>query len=457
LAFADVILPAQSWGEKSGTVTNSERRISRQRSFLTPFGDAKPDWWIISQVAQKMGFVKQFNYQSPRDIFIEHAKLSGLNNHGTRAFDISAFSGISEKQYQDLIPVQWPQPQGRPIVVSDQLLFSEQDYFTPSRKAQMMSVVTTKWQKATNQSTDKFTLNTGRNRDQWHTQTRTGKSGILTNRHPEPMVDIHPDDATRHKIADNSLVTLESEYGQLLVRAQINNSQRRGELFVPIHWSRSNNNQGGVSQLIKPEFDPISGQPAFKHSLVSMAPWRANSEAMIVVKHPLSLDICHYQVEQRISGGYCYHLASLEQPERLYQRLNDLVLTNNNNDRGQLDTFTASDPGNQYFRQSYLASGEPVAAVVVGQFKGDLPTGWIGQFYCSSDKVEHNRQFISADIKGLQQQKTFCQCLNIQVADIDRAIEEGQLTVADIRAVTGAGGGCGSCIGDISLALHNMN
>lgn len=445
LRFADVILPAQSWGEKSGTVTNSERRISRQRGFLTPYGEAKPDWWIISEVAKRMGFAKQFNYRSPREIFAEHAALSGLNNHGSRAFDISAFSHLSEAQYQHWTPIQWPQPRGQSIVVSDQLLFSDGKYFNHNHKAQLVSVSAAAHQPESNG----FTLNTGRNRDQWHTQTRTGKSAILTNRHPEPEVEIHPDDASRLNIVDHKLVRLTSDRGQLLVRVKLSHFQRRQELFMPIHWSKINNNQGCVSQLVMPDFDPVSGQPAFKHTKVSIKPWRANSEAMLVVKEAMALNLCPYQVEQVISGGYCYHLASDERPEQLFKRLNELV-ADLNLGNSYLD---ASDPASQYYRKSYLTNGQLMAGVLVGQSKGDLPDGWISQFYQLSDNDAARRSLISSDVKAQQQQKTFCQCLKIPLKDIRSAIANGGLTVAEIREKTGAGNGCGSCIGDISLLL----
>ena len=89
-ACADILLPAAGWGEKDGTVTNSERRISRQRAFLPAAGEAKPDWWIITQVAQRMGFAEAFPYTKPAQIFREHARLSGFENDGTSGPSTSA-------------------------------------------------------------------------------------------------------------------------------------------------------------------------------------------------------------------------------------------------------------------------------------------------------------------------------------------------------------------------------
>src|SRR4029453_2199861 len=107
LSATHVRLPALAWGEKDGTVTNSERRISRQRPFLPPPAAARADWQIISDVAQRMGF-GGFDYANAAEIFREHAKLSGFENRGTRDFDISALSTMEGQAYEALAPVQWP-------------------------------------------------------------------------------------------------------------------------------------------------------------------------------------------------------------------------------------------------------------------------------------------------------------------------------------------------------------
>ncbi|RPI58854.1 MAG: nitrate reductase, partial [Lysobacterales bacterium] len=109
---AHVLLPAATWGEKSGTVTNSERRISRQRRFLPVPGEAQPDWWIVAQVARRMGFAAAFDYDSPAAIFREHARLSAFENDGARSFDIGAVASLSDADYDSLLPFQWPRPAG---------------------------------------------------------------------------------------------------------------------------------------------------------------------------------------------------------------------------------------------------------------------------------------------------------------------------------------------------------
>lgn len=459
LKYADVILPAQTWGEKSGTVTNSERRITRQRSFLQPFAQAKPDWWIISEVAKRMGFAAQFTYDSVDQIFTEHARLSGLENNGTRAFDISAFGKLNAAQYQRLSPFQWPQPQGYSIKVSEQNFFGDGHYYHNNNKARVVAI-------KSNLPTENgllFTLNTGRNRDQWHTQTRSGKSGILTQRHPEPEVEINQQDAEELNIIDGQLVNIETDdnrvKGPFLIRANVTNTQRQKALFIAIHWSASNFNQGCVSKFVKANIDLLSGQPAFKHSQVSVKPWQTSSEAMLVVKTPIDESLATYQVEQKISGGYCYYLASTETPIELFERLDHFVASNPQQiiDHKKMQILNASDPVKQYFRKSYfiedLGSNNMQATILVAQQKSDLPQGWISQLFKLTDSDDIKRNIMSGDSKRLQLKNTFCQCLQVELNDIEQAIACGEITVDSIRAKTKAGNGCGSCIGDIALKL----
>ncbi len=111
--FAHVKLPALGWGEKDGTVTNSERRISRQRAFLAPPGEARADWWHMAEVGKRMGHRAAFDYTSSRDIFAEHAALSAFENKGTRDLDLGAYANISDKDYNSFQPTQWPRRKGQ--------------------------------------------------------------------------------------------------------------------------------------------------------------------------------------------------------------------------------------------------------------------------------------------------------------------------------------------------------
>src|SRR5947209_18807989 len=126
-AGAHVLLPAQAWGEKSGTVTNSERRISRQRSFLPAPGEARPDWWILSEVAKRLGFGAAFDFKSAADVFREHAALSAFENDGSRDFDIGALASLSDEGFDGLKPVLWPAREGQ---TPGERFFAQGSFFT---------------------------------------------------------------------------------------------------------------------------------------------------------------------------------------------------------------------------------------------------------------------------------------------------------------------------------------
>src|SRR3954467_9736663 len=135
-AGVHVLLPAQAWGEKSGTVTNSERRISRQRAFLTPPGETRPDWWIVSEVAKRLGFGAGFDFNSAADVFREHAALSAFENNGNRDFDIGALQGISDGAFDAMAPVLWPTRPGD--AKPQQRFFADGGYFSNDRKARFI-------------------------------------------------------------------------------------------------------------------------------------------------------------------------------------------------------------------------------------------------------------------------------------------------------------------------------
>jgi predicted molibdopterin-dependent oxidoreductase YjgC len=188
---AHVLLPALTWGEKDGTVTNSERRISRQRRFLPAPGAARADWQTVCDVAQRMGF-SGFDYPNAAAIFREHARLSSFENEGSRDFDLSSLNTLDDRAYDALTPIQWPvtreYPTGTPR------MFETAKFFTPDRKARFVPVTPRAAVNATSRDYP-LVLNTGRIRDQWHTMTRTGKSARLLSHIFEPCAEFHPDDA----------------------------------------------------------------------------------------------------------------------------------------------------------------------------------------------------------------------------------------------------------------------
>ncbi|WP_241622815.1 nitrate reductase [Rosenbergiella australiborealis] len=268
--LAHICLPALGWGEKNGTVTNSVRCVSRQRNFLAPPGEAKADWWIISQVARRLGFGEAFNYQHPADIFREHARLSGFENQGRRAFDISGLAHLSNAQWEEMLPIQWPVNERHPQGLSR--LFTDGKFYHPDGKARLIPI-TPRLPITHPTATYPLLMNTGRIRDQWHTMTRTGKSARLMQHLSEPFCQFHPDDCPTAQSGD--LLRVSSPHGWLLLRAQPDRSQARGTLFVPMHWNSQFSQQARVDALIAAHTDPLSGQPESKHTPVRLQRWTA--------------------------------------------------------------------------------------------------------------------------------------------------------------------------------------
>src|SRR6195952_2345255 len=175
-AGAHLLLPAQAWGEKSGTVTNSERRISRQRAFIEPPGETRPDWWIVGEVAKRLGFGAAFDFNSAADVFREHAALSAFENNGGRDFDLGALQSLSDEAYDAMAAVLWPARLGD--IAPQERFFADGGFFSNDRRARFISPQIPALRTEISLGRP-LRLNTGRIRDQWHTMTRSGISPRL--------------------------------------------------------------------------------------------------------------------------------------------------------------------------------------------------------------------------------------------------------------------------------------
>ncbi|MGQ7843931.1 molybdopterin oxidoreductase family protein [Granulosicoccus sp. 3-233] len=319
LACATVRLPALPWGEKDGTVTNSERCISRQRALRRPHGEARADWWAVSQVACRMGFRSGFNYASAADIFREHARLSGSCHGTSRSFDISACASLSDEDYQNLAPFYWPWRDG-PAPEQAVRFFANGHYFTPDRKARMIPVNAARPGNRDLTKHYPLRLNSGRTRDQWQTMTRTGYSARLSGYPAEPFLAMHPHDAMSHGIRDADIVTMRSPHGAVLLRALLSEQQRPGQVFSSMHWTDEFASQARINSLIGSSVDPSSCQPAYKSQAVSLQRLDAASHGYAMLRHKpdtsLFADI-EYWAMTPVTGGWQIEFASLQDSREL--------------------------------------------------------------------------------------------------------------------------------------------
>ncbi|WP_253651217.1 MULTISPECIES: nitrate reductase [unclassified Vibrio] len=261
--YADVLLPAAGWGEKQGMVTNSERRLSSQRQFQTPPGEAKSDWWAISQVGQALCALEKtqngFAFTSERAVFREYAAMTGMNADSPLKLDLSQYANLTEQEYEEWVPTQWGG--GRP--------FADGIYSHPDGKARF--VVTSELPQRLERAKG-WWLNTGRQRDQWHTMTRTGHIAHLAASELEPTVYMNTLSATQNRLKSGQLIKLFQPTSNTGIYAKVAIDEGLGfqELFMSMHWAGRYGGESSVNAIVNSVKDPISGQPAFKSSYVEV-------------------------------------------------------------------------------------------------------------------------------------------------------------------------------------------
>jgi assimilatory nitrate reductase catalytic subunit len=445
-AGAHVLLPAQAWGEKSGTVTNSERRISRQRAFLTPPGEAKPDWWIVSEVARRLGFGAAFDFGSAADVFREHAALSAFENDGRRDFDIGALKSLSDEAFDAMAPAQWPAREDAP---PQQRFFAEGGFFANDHKARFIAPEVPALRTETTAGRP-LRLNTGRIRDQWHTMTRTGISPRLGQHLPEPFVEIHPDDAVRFGIVDDSFARVVTDYGQCTLKVAVSERQQRGMLFAPIHWSEANASTARVGALVAPFTDPFSGQPENKATPASIVPYEYVFRGFALSRSPLEMPPQAPQVwwtRVAVAGGYGYLFADNADLARWQSWLRSVA--------GD-DLAEYKDLGGGVYRAASFAEGRIETCLFVGPAH-DAGDWDVVRHLFAADRLsdDQRRMLLSGkSIDGLASAGPIvCACFGVGRTTICDAIAAGAGSAAEIGVQLKAGTNCGSCIPELKRLI----
>jgi assimilatory nitrate reductase catalytic subunit len=445
VGLAHVRLPAAAWGEKDGTVTNSERRISRQRAFLPLPGEARPDWRILAQVAARLGHAEAFSYASAAEVFDEHARLSGCENEGTRAFDISGAAGLDGAAYDALEPFQWPHrgPDG-----PTERLFADGGFFTPDGKARFVAVAPPKLA-AEASSAWPFLLNTGRVRDQWHTMTRTGLSPRLSTHIAEPYVEIHPDDAARLGLEQGTLARVSTRHGTATLRVLVNRGQQRGTLFVPIHWSAENSSGARVGALVQPATDPHSGQPEAKATPARIAALPVAHYGFALSRRPLRLSGLAYWAAARAPFGHVLNFACDGPGAGGWRAWLASALP-----EGERVTF--EDAGAGVYRVGVHSGGRLEALLFVGPSPKLPSPEWLKTQFDRGDIEGAERRAMLAGIPfegAVEEGAIVCVCFQVGAARIAAAAGAGGRSVESIGRELGAGTNCGSCIPEIRRLL----
>jgi assimilatory nitrate reductase catalytic subunit len=440
---AHVLLPAQAWGEKSGTVTNSERRISRQRAFLKSPGEAKPDWWIVSEVAKRLGFGAGFGFNSAADVFREHAALSAFENSGGRDFDIGALKSLSDEAFDAMAPVQWPAREGVP---EQARFFAKGNFFANDRKARFIAPDIPALRTETTAGRP-LRLNTGRIRDQWHTMTRTGVSPRLGQHLPEPFVEVHPDDALRFGVFDDGFARVTTDYGQCTLKVVVSERQQRGMLFAPIHWSEATASAARVGALVAPFTDPFSGQPENKATPASIAPYEYVFRGFALSRTELELPVHALWARVAVTGGYGYLLADNADLVGWQSWLRS---------KAGSDLAEYRDFGGGIYRAASFAGDRIDTCLFMGPARDAGDWDVVKSLFAAEALSDDQRRMLLSgkSMDGLASAgPVVCACFGVGRTTILAAIVAGAGSAAEIGGRLNAGTNCGSCIPELKRLI----
>ncbi len=442
-AFAHVKLPALAWGEKDGTVTNSERRISRQRALLPAPEHARADWRIIADVAKAMGHTDAFSWRSAADIFREYARLTAYEN-ADRLLDLSSLVSLTDDEYETFAPTQWPMRHRG----GEARLFADGRFATPDGRARMIAIEPGGPAEAVSLRYP-LSLNTGRIRDQWHTMTRTALAPGLSRHIPEPYVEIHPLDAAAAGVVDGRLTCVETSRGEAVVVARVTERQRRGSIFVPMHWTDAFAPNGRANAATSGVVDPVSGQPEFKHTPARVYGYRETWAGFYVSRTPAATPKGAAVIWRRIPHGSAH--------------LHEFAGRGGDDERDHVARALLKGANGECLRyEDAAARSRREAWIVDGRldrvfFAGARlpPREWLIAAFQEDTVSDMTRRFLlhgRAPGARLDTSPIVCVCAGVTTQTIVAAIGAGARSVEAIGDATRAGATCGSC----RPAIHEL-
>ena len=433
-AYAHIHLPALAWAEKDGTVTNSERMISRQRRFFDAPGEARADWDIIADVGRRMGHARAFAWPNAAAVFREYCAQTAFENNGARKLDLSAWAELSDADYDALKPMRWGGPSP----------FADKRFTTPSGRARMMAVQPPAAPVA--DPAYPFRLNTSRYRDQWHTMTRTALSPRLSQHRREPLVEVHPQDAAALGIEDGGLARVTTAQGEAVFRVALSEGQRPGELCVPMHWTDQISAGGRANRLPNQNADPVSGQPGFKNSAAAIEPVTPEWTGFLVTRDQPALHDIAYWTLVRQRSGWLTELAGFGEPD-----IAALLPPG-----ARIEAIDAVRGARRY---AVLGEDGRLAAALFLTRSGKLPPrDWIaGQL--DAEDAAHGPALLAGRPAQLPPDRgaIICVCFDVGMKTILHAIADQNLTsVEAVGSALNAGTNCGSCRPAIKSLLQEQ-
>lgn len=449
LAYADLVLPAATWPEKSGTVTNSERRISRVQAAIATPGDAQPDWRLAQAVAQRLAAriapdkAARFAYRDESDVFAEHARLTAGRDLDYSALDYGVLGRDG--------PQQWPYRAGHGMV----RLYADGAFPTASGRARFCDV---DFRPPADAVTPEFPLilTTGRLRDHWHTMARTSLARALTQHVEEPWVSLHPDDMRRFALAAGALARLRSRRGSVVLPVREDDGLQPGQAFLPMHWGSAFMAGLGVNALTSPAADPVSRQPELKFSAISVEPaglawqaagWVRGDGAALRARLAPWLRRFEYAVVLPIgAGGARIRLAAdaAPGPAGLAELADALGLA-----RAEV---MFDDPAQGRVRRVAVEQGGLRAFLLAGDLRAqDALLSWAA----GAPAPASVSALLTGRVAGAARSRTVCVCNGVSEAAIMAGIGRG-CDMAALKATLGCGTGCGSCVPEIQSLIARI-
>jgi assimilatory nitrate reductase catalytic subunit len=463
-AFADVLLPAATWGEKQGTVTNSERRICLAHAAVPPPGEARPDWAIASDFARRLARrlgrrpdAPGFDFATPEHVFNEHVATTV-----GRDLDIG---GLDHRTLDTSGPQQWPMPQG--ATAGRSRLYTDQRFATADARARFVPIQLA----TTAEHTDArypHHLNTGRLRDQWHGMSRTGKLARLMNHAEFPAAAMHPADLERRGLKAGDLVNLVSRRGDVVLPIAADAGLKPGHVFVPMHWGRRRLSHAGVNELLAPVLDPHSKQPELKHSAIAIGPvalpWRGlllrQARGLDAAEQALAWDSALAPLLDRFAYAsltlagrdaplLTLHLAACEAPA---PELTAALMAASGLDAPSLHY---DDPGRNIHKQALVEEGRLVGIALFGETAAGQ---WLRAAMLSEQAVEPLRRWLFAPVAAVPlpiavRGRLVCACHDVSTDAIARAIDSGDSTLETLQDRLKCGTGCGACVPELTRML----
>jgi assimilatory nitrate reductase catalytic subunit len=489
VAFADLLLPARTWGEKEGSVTNSERRISHLSAAVAAPGEALPDWEIASRfglaLASALGRAVEgerlFPYSRPADIFLEHVA-------STRGRDMD-ISGLSYDVLDFHGPQQWPMPVG--MERGQTRLYQDRHFAFSDGRARFYGGAYPLAALTAERTDARFplALNTGRLRDQWHGMSRTGRSTRLMAHADRPVLSMNPGDLARRSLVAGSLIKVSSRKSSAIWEVCSDDTVALGQVYIPMHWGGNSLASAGVNALLPIAIDPVSRQPELKHAAVKVeaieepayrvvlfraaseiSDERGSEEQVLIWRQRLSQvlkqlpDAPDWQA-LTLAGHdapmVALELAWLIKPAAADAMLNELLAAV---DLGPDDGQIYDDRRRGIYKQTEFATVKDkncegksclVGLLLAGEA---LAASWLKQAMIQQQAAESFQRWVFAPLANAPQgsvssDRTVCSCMNVGEQAIKAEIASGA-DLLSLQTKLRCGTACGSCVPQLKKMLQ---